>query len=263
MSWKEAGRVWGLGLLLLISFPGCMDDGFDGYVPPTEVFVDEWGCLSQEPRTYGARLGFDVDRLEASLQMFRGAADLVLGAGEAPANYFSVGRGPGTQKLRVGPGSQVPVQAGTWYLVVGGSSSAATGCDPERPAEDPDWHLVMRRTPAAGGVALATESCRSPDCAVPACNAYPCPFRDVPLDVPADASSLEVVLNSLDGDADLSVVAPLGVQLGASANPGAGYDIVVLGPDRVETLREQTLSVRLTSWARPTDQYDLQATYRP
>ncbi len=246
--------------LLLVCLSSCADNGYDGRTPQVEIFLDERGCVTQEPQTFSARIGFDVERMEAALEVFEGAVDLVLGWGEAPRNYFSLGRGPGTQKLRVGPESGVPVQAGTWYLTVAGAAGVATGCDPENPT---DWHLSLQRTPAARGASILSVSCRSTDCAVPACNAYPCVFQEIPLDVPGDAVSMEVVLKSIQGDADLLVVSDTGVHLGASTNPGTGYDILVLGPDVTVPLREQTVSLRLTSWAQPTDQYDLQVTYRP
>jgi len=255
------------GLLLVASFSlfySCTDDGFDGSVLPVEIFLDEAGCLAQEPQTLTVRVGFGVEQLEATLEVFRGAADLVLGWGEAPSSYFSVGRGPGTQKLRVGPDSHFPVLPGTLSLRVGGAASAAAaGCDPSNPADNPDWRVVLRRTPSPVGMVLLSESCDLPDCTVPACDAYPCTFRAIELGVPEDAVSMEVVLNSIAGDADLLVVSDTGVQLGASTNPGSGYDIVILGQDVVVPLQGQTIFVRLTSWAQPTEEYALQATYRP
>jgi chemotaxis protein MotB len=48
-----------------------------------------------------------------------------------------------------------------------------------------------------------------------------------------------------------------------TSNEASGYDIVILGQDVVVPLQGQTIFVRLTSWAQPTEEYALQATYRP
>jgi len=255
LNGKRVLWMWGL---LLLSCTACMDEGFDGNVPPVIIFLDEQGCMTQEPQTLTAFIDFDVNGLEATLEVFQGAADLILGVGEAPLNYFSLGRGPGTQKLRVGPASGVPVQAGTWYAKVARAAGVATECDPDNPT---DWRLVLRRAGGAGGRVLLTESCNATDCAVPACNALPCVSREISLVVPEDAVSVEVVLESLQGDADLFVVSDTGVQLAASTNPGTGYDILLLGPDVLIPLRTLTVTLRLQSWAQVTDQYNLQATY--
>jgi len=250
-----------VALLLLLAGAGCMDEGFDGTLPVENILLDQWGCVAEEIQVFPFFVDFDVPRLDAVLEVTRGAADLILGVGEAPLNYFGLGRGPGTQQVLVGPESHVPLQAGTWSARVAGVAGVATDCDPERPT---DWHLVVSRTAPDGGAKLLAESCRSADCAVPACTATPCAGgRVFTIPVPADAGSLEVVLNSLAGDADLMVWTGAGVWLGASANPGTGFDILRLGQDALVPLRGQDVTVQLASWAQVTDAYDLTVSYVP
>ena len=254
-------RILAVAGLLLLAGPGCMDEGFDGNIEPVNIFVDERGCVTEEPQTFSFFIDFDVDQLHGTLDVYQGAADLILGVGEAPFNYTSVGRGPGTQKLRVGPGSNVPVQAGTWQVSVAGATGVTTQCDPENP---PDWRLVVSRTGTPGGTVILSQSCDSLDFSVPACLATPCVNAlEIPLVIPEDAGTLEVVLNSLRGDADLFFLSDTGVQLGASTNPGTGYDIIRLGSDVVVPLRTLTATLRLQSWSQATEEYNLQVRYSP
>jgi len=237
-----------------------MDEGFNGIIPPKNVFLDVRGCLSEEAQAYSSFIGFDVSLLDVTLEVYQASADLTLGVGDVPFDYFSVGRGPGTQRLRVGPGSRLPIQAGTWFVGLSSPAGAATECDPENPT---DFRLVMHRTGTPGGVVLLEESCDSGDCSVPACASFLCPAREILLDLPEDASHLEVVLESVEGDADLFFLSDTRAELGASMNPGTGFDILQLGPDLIEPLRGLTVSLRLESWAQPTDLYNLRVAYNP
>jgi hypothetical protein len=254
-------KIAGWAVLILLAGSGCsMDEGFNGIVPLKNIFLDERGCLSEEAQSYSSFIGFDVTLLDVTLEVYQASADLTLGVGDVPMDYFSVGRGPGTQRLRVGPGSRMPIQAGTWFVGLSSPAGVTTECDPENPT---DFRLVMNRTGTPGGTVLLEENCDSGECAVPACTPLFCDARELTLDVPEDASRLEVVLESVEGDADLFFLSDTRAELGASMNPGTGFDILELGPDVIEPLRGLTVFLRLESWAQTTDRYNLRVAYTP
>jgi hypothetical protein len=252
-------KIVGCAVLFFLAGAGCnLDEGFNGIIPPKNVFLDVRGCLSEEAQTYSSFIGFDVTLLDVTLEVYQASADLTLGVGDVPFDYFSVGRGPGTQRLRVGPGSRRPIQAGTWFAGLTSPAGVFTECDPENPT---DFRLVINRAGTPGGIVLLEENCDSGDCAVPACTPLFCDARVMTLDLPEDASHLEVVLESVEGDADLFFLSDTGAQMGASMNPGTGFDILELGPDVIEPLRGLTVSLRLESWAQATDLYNLRVAY--
>jgi hypothetical protein len=100
----------------------------------------------------------------------------------------------------------------------------------------------------------------------PACIPGICVPEEIPIEVPEDALSMEVVLESIQGDAGLEGDADLLVGLGSeresliSMNPGPGYDVVVIDQDRLVPLRGQSIVIRLESWQYPTD-YRLKVAY--
>jgi hypothetical protein len=250
-----------LVMLILFAAPGCnMDEGFDGNIPQRNVFLDEWGCVSADLQVFSSFLPFDLTDLDVSLDVVQGQADLLLGRGDVPLSYFSPGTGPGSQKLRVGPASSEPMQAGTWTVTLASPADVTTECDPDNPT---DWHLVMHRTGLPGGIVLLEETCRSAECAVPRCTQASCPPREFTFDMPGDAVSLQVELDSIEGDADLFLVSASGAELSAAMNPGTGYDIAQLGPELVTPLHGQTVTVRLESWDQVTGAYNLRVAYSP
>jgi len=268
LNFVPACPRWLLCLVLLIPalFPACsMDEGFDGNLPPVNVFLDVWGCAAADSQVFSAFVPFDVTSLDVTLEVAQGEADLLLGRDGFPLIYASPGQGPGSQALRVGTMSYQPIQGGTWSVTVASPGTVATECDPANPT---DWHMVMQRTGTPGGFVLLEEACRSAECAVPACAQAVCPVREFRVDLPLDAASLQVDLDSLQGDADLILLsAPAELAqpavLGSSLNPGPGYDLVRLGPDVIVPLQGQAVTVRLESWAQSTDAYNLRVAYGP
>jgi len=121
----------------------------------------------------------------------------------------------------------------------------------------------MRRSVETSGSVLIEKQCNSADCVVPVCSEIICPSLDFPFEVPGDASSLQIILESFTGDADLFLATPLAAQVGASMNGGPGFDILQLGPEVVVPLRGETLTVELESWQQQTQDYSLRVAYNP
>ena len=236
-----------------------MDQGFDGVITPEEIFLDIKGCVSGEPQVFSAFLPFDVTLLDAYISIAQGNVDMSLGVGAYPLNYFGFGTSPGTQWTRVSTSSYVPLRAGSWFVTLTSPKNETTECDPNNPT---DWHLVMRRTGSAGGTVLLSKNCRDAECAVPMCTvATACNNRIFPFEIPSDASSLQVILESVEGDADLFISSLPAGQMAASMNGGPGFDIIQLGPDVIIPLQGQAVSVELESWQQVTQNYNLRVAY--
>ncbi len=194
--------------------------------------------------------------------MLRGEVDVVVGTEDPPSDYFAFGRGPGTQKILVGRDDREPIgerlgeRLRPWFVQLV-SPFEIQECEED---EEPDWRLsVVRSSGTRGGVLLDQEG------QVPACIAGICVPEEIPIEVPEDALSMEVALESQEGgDADLLV--GLGSERESereslvSLNPGPGYDVVVIDQDRLVPLRGQSIVVRLESWLYPTD-YRLRVAY--
>jgi hypothetical protein len=258
-------------LLLCLVGAGCgLDKGPSGDIPPQNVFLEAEGCLgdSPQPGQAGTILNLDqksfvpsadLSRVEVSLEVLRGDVDVVLGTEDPPSDYFSFGRGPGTQKIVVGRDSREPMRLRPWYVQLV-SPFAERECFEE---VEPDWRLsVIRYAGVRGRLLLDQEG------EAPACLPGVCVPEEIQVEVPEDALSMEITLESFareegaGGDADLLV--GLGSEREslslASLNPGPGYDVVVIDQDRLVPLRGQTIVVRLESWQTPTD-YRLRVVY--
>ncbi len=138
--------------------------------------------------------------MEARLEVLRGEVDVVVGTEDPPSDYFAFGRGPGPQKILVGRDRREPV--GERFSVPG-------SCN---------W-LPPSRSMSARKVTTPIGGCRSGDRSgyegrvlpeaggqAPACLPGICVPEEIPIEVPEDALSMEVVLESGDGGyADLLV----------------------------------------------------------
>ena len=179
--------------------------------------------------------------------------DVVLGTEDPPSDYFAFGRGPGTQKILVGRDSREPMRGRPWY-VQPISPFEFQDCED---ADEPDWRLSVVRSSGIEGRVIFDE----PGVLVPAQIS-----EDIQIEVPEDALSMEIVLESLkgegleDGDADLLVGLGSERESLVSLNPGPGYDVVVIDQERLVPLRGQAIVIRLESWQHPTD-YRLRVAY--
>jgi hypothetical protein len=96
---------------------------------------------------------------------------------------------------------------------------------------------------------------------VQACTPGTCIPEEIAIEVPEDALSMEIALQSMEGgDADLLVGLGSERESLVSLNPGPGYDVVVIDQDRLVPLRGQSIVIRLESWQLPTD-YRLRVVY--
>lgn len=248
--------------LLLFACAGCnMDEGFSGETATTDLFLETQGCIKEEGEQLTVTLPFDVALVDVILEVLRSQIDLVFGEGMIPTQYFSYGPAPGIRQIRVGTGSYRPLHAGTWYVDLIGLSGETGECDPE---QSPDWRLRVQRAESLTGIVLLDESCDSADCEVPECtNPGNCPSRQFSFVLPEDAVSLEVIQESLQGNADLFLGNGSEEELLSSTNPGTGYDILRINSQAIVPLRGQTLSLRLESWGQTTQEYQLRAVYVP
>jgi len=251
--------------LLLLLLSGCsMDKGFTGLPPPGDLLLATQGCARANPfnpTVLSVGVPLDVTQVDVTLEVVRTQIDMVFGAGKYPRNYFSFNPHPGLQRVRVGPSSNAPLTPGTWEVRLHSLAGPSGVCEQDDEASA-DWRLWVSRAREPQGVRLLDESCDSPDCAVPGCvTPGNCPPRIYTLDVPEDAVSLEISLESPQGDADLWVRTASGEELLGSMNPGPGFDIVHAEGEACAALRGQTLTLVLESWAEATTEYRLSAVY--
>ena len=234
-----------------------LDEGSSGDLQPQNVFLETEGCLLENPDPVGAgtisysiMVPFDLSLMEASLEVLRGEMDLVVGTENPPSDYFSSGRGAGTQKILVGRDSREPMQGRPWYVQLVSPFLIREECET---GDDPDWRLSVRRAAGTQGRVILRQEYE-----VPACTPGGC--ETIEIQVPEDALSMEFSLESLEGDADLLVGFGDETESLVSLNPGTGYDVAVLDPEACVPLRGQLLSVVLESWRQAT-QCRLQVTY--
>jgi len=245
---------------------GCgMDKGSSGDIPPENVFLEAEGCLVENPdpeqagtKTYSFNAPFDLSLMGAKLEVLRGEVDLVVGTENPPSDYFSFGRGPGTQKILVGRDSREPMMGRPWFVSLDsrpfGIQQLVTPSEIEEGSGnrgEPDWRLSVHRSSGIEGRVL-----REPEEGqVPAHTS-----ESIQIEVPEDALSMEFVLESIEGDADLLVGLGAETESLVSLNPGTGYDVVVLDEDLCVPLRGQSIVILLESWQQPTD-YRLEVAY--
>lgn len=249
---------------------GCgLDKGSSGDIPPQNVFLEAEGCLGSNPvfdqggtivysDSFTAPVGLSL--MEARLEVLRGEVDVVVGTEDPPSDYFAFGRGAGTQKILVGRDSLEPIgeRLRPWFVQLV-SPFEIQGCVE---GAEPDWRLSVVRSSGIEGRVLLDQEGQAQACTPGTC--FP---EEIPIEVPEDALSMEIVLESLEaGDADPGEDADLLVGLGSereslvSLNPGPGYDVVVIDQDRLVPLRGQSIVIRLESWQFPTD-YRLRVVY--
>ncbi len=250
-------------LLLVLGGPGCdTGDGCPGREIEEEVLLEASGCLAPtpseegppEPKIFPVLVPFELARLEVSLEVRGRELDLLVGTGNPPADYFSPGGGLGTRKILVGAESHEPLAARTWYVGLVGPYEFLDSCGED---QGPDWHLVVRRPEGLQGEPLLDEEGE-----VAGCMPWDCDRRRYRIDVPEDASTLEVVLETTDGDADLFVGPEDRPEAFTSLNPGTGFDVVFLDAHACAPFRGGTVMVTLESWQGPST-YRLQAAYVP
>ncbi len=258
-----------LAMLLVLCVCGAcgMDKGSSGDIPPENVFLrtvdgkEPEGCLVDNPDPgragtilYSFSAPFDISLLEARLEVLRGEMDLVLGTENPPSDYFAFGRGAGTQKILVGSDSREPMMGRPWFVQM----VSPFGIQECEPGDDPDWHLSVRRASGVGDRVIFDQEGE-----VPARSS-----ESIQLEIPEDALTMEIALESLriegqeDGDADLLVGLGAERESLVSLNPGPGYDVVVIEQERLVPLRGQSIDIRLESWRQPTA-YRLAAAYTP
>ncbi|MEW6442871.1 MAG: hypothetical protein AB1640_18200 [bacterium] len=217
-----------------------MDEGSSGQIEPGTVFLSEQGTLQgTEPAVLPVTIPYGVSLLDITLEVTAGEADLLAGVEDPPTDYFCFGQGLGKQKILVGPGSHQPLEARTWYVEV--VSPFGTGAE---------WRLTAQRRPGSSALPLTEQ-----EGDIPAGQSV-----SIALAIPEDADSLEIVLESLQGDADLLLGFGQLQEASLSLNPGTGFEVVTLGPETVEPLRGQTAIARLESYDQDT-RYRFTATY--
>jgi len=265
----EAGRymkpckILAIFLLSGLFAAACgLDKGSSGDIPPENVFLEAQGCLTDNPvldqeagtivysDSFPAPIGLSL--MEARLEVLRGDVDVVVGTEDPPSDYFAFGRGPGTQKILVGRDSVEPVgkRLRPWFVQLV-SPFEFRLCEE---GEEPDWRLSVRRSPGIVGRVLVDEPRQAPAC-IPGI----CAPEEILIEVPEDALSMEIALQSMKeedtegGDADLLVGLGSERESLVSLNPGPGYDVVVIDQERLVPLRRQSIVIRLESWQHPTD----------
>jgi hypothetical protein len=254
-----------LAIFLLCQFgAGCgLDKGSSGDIPPVNVFLEAEGCLGNNPvlgqlgtilysDSFTAPIGLFL--MEARLEVLRGEVDVVVGTEDPPSDYIAFGRGPGTQKILVGRDSREPIgeRLRPWFVQLVSPFESQECVE----GAEPDWRLsVVRSSGTQGRVLLDQEG------QVQACTPGTCFPEEIPIEVPEDALSMEIILESPEeGDADLLVGLGSERESLVSLNPGPGYDVVVIDQERLVPLRGQSVVVRLESWQHPTD-YGLRVAY--
>lgn len=254
-------------LLLCLFGAGCgLDKGSSGDLPPENTFLEAEGCLGDSPNPGEAgtilysgsfNASADLPLMEARLEVLRGDVDIVLGTEDPPSDYFSFGRGPGTQKILVSRDSREPVRLRPWYVQLASPFDERVCLE----GVEPDWRLSVVRSSGARGRLLFDQEGETP-----ACLPGICVPEEIQIEVPEDALSMEVTLESFAGEDAAVGDADLLVGLGSereslvSLNPGPGYDVVVIDQDRLVPLRGQSIIIRLESWQFPTD-YRLRVVY--
>ncbi len=260
MTHKKPCKILAILLLTCVLCPACgLDKGSSGDLPPQNVFLEAEGCLGQNPdefqigtiqESFSITIPFTLELMEARLEVTSGEMDLIVGTEKPPSDYFSFGRGPGTQKILVGRDSREPMQGRPWYVNLISPYAIQEECEA---GDDPDWRLTVRRSTGIQGRVLLDQEYE-----VPACTPGNC--ETIEIEVPEDALSMEFALESLEGDADLLVGFGDETESLVSLNPGTGYDVVVLDPEACVPLRGQSLSVVLES-RRQLTQCRLQVAY--
>jgi hypothetical protein len=257
----DAPAILALLLLPCLLAAGCgHDEGASGDLPRQNVFLEAQGCLADNPDaedagtvSYTAAAPFDLSLMEVTLEVVRGEMDLVIGADKPPSDYFAFGRGTGTRKILVGSESREPAGGRPWFVELASPFEVEEECEDQ---DDPDWRLTVRRSTAIEGGVLLVQ-----DGQVPACTPGSCTPETVQIEVPADALSMEIVLESRGGgDADLLVGLGGERESLVSLNPGPGYDVVVIDQALLVPLREQSLFIFLESWQQTTE-YRLEVAY--
>ncbi len=265
---QEGIRRWSKALAsLLVSCvfgAGCgLDKGSSGDIPPQNIFLEIQGCLLDAPGpddarslTYSFPAPVDLALMEARLDVLRGEVDLVVGTVDPPADYFGFGTGTGTQKILVGRNSYKPMMLRPWFVMLDSDPvGIQEACEDD---ENPDWRLLVSRSSGIQGRRFPSQEGQ-----VPASTRSDIFHEQIEIEVPEDAFSMEIVLESLgEGDADLLVGLGSETESLVSLNPGPGYDVVVIGEEDLVPLRGQAIDVRLESWEDPTD-YRLEAAYTP
>ena len=259
-------------LLSCLFGAGCgLDKGSSGDIPPENVFLEAQGCLTDNPvqdaqgtilysESFNAPVGLSL--MEARLDVLSGEVDVLVGTEldalvgteKSPSDYFAFGRGAGTQKILVGRDSREPMggRLRPWFVQL------VSPFDIQECANDdePDWRLSVVRSSGIEGRVIFDEPGQ-----VPVCTPGICIPGEIPIEVPEDALSMEVALESVEGgDADLLVGLGSERESLISMNPGPGYDVVVIDQDRLVPLRGQSIVIRLESWQFPTD-YRLRVAY--
>ena len=247
-------------VLPLVFGTGCsLDKGSSGDIPPVNVFLEAEGCLVDDPDqdqvdtiSFSMTIPFNLKLMEARLEVRRGEVDLAFGTENPPSDYFGFGRGPGTQKILVGLDSREPVMGRPWYVRLISPFRIQEECEE---GDDPDWRVSVRRSTGIQGRLLFEQEGQ-----IPACTGRSCP--EIRVEVPEDAESMELVLQSIEGDADLLVGIGAERESLVSLNPGIGFDVAVLDPEICIPLRGQSLPILLESWQKPTE-YRLEVAYVP
>lgn len=256
-------KILAIFLVPLLFWSGCsLDKGSSGELPPVNVFLEAEGCLTDNPVqdqagtiSFSMTIPFNLKLMEARLEVLRGEMDLVFGTEKPPSDYFGFGRGPGTQKILVGLDSREPVMGRPWYVQLVSPFDVLEECEE---GHDPDWRLSVRRSTGISGRLLLEQEGQ-----VPACTTQGgCVPENIQIEVPEDADSMELVLESIEGDADLLVGIGAERESLASLNPGTGFDVAVLDPEICIPLRGQSLPILLESWQQPTE-YRLEVAYVP
>ena len=220
---------------------GCgMDEGSSGEIPRVDVFLTEQGSLEgSDPIVHPVTIPYGVSLLEVNVEVFSGEADLIVGTEDPPTDYFSPAHGAGFQKLLLSPASREPLQARTWYIELVSPFGV-----------DADYQLNVRRRLGQPGSLLLEEEGQ-----LPARQSALFPFT-----LPEDAISLEVILESRQGDMDLFLgIGPAGEEH-ASLNPGTGFEVIALDSEAVSALTGQTLAAKIESFDEDGD-FRLTASY--
>ena len=254
-------------LLACLFGAGCgLDKGSSGDIPPENVFLVAQGCLVDDPsqgqagtKSYSFNPPLGLSLMEARLKVLRGEVDVVVGTEDPPSDYFAFGRGPGTQKIFAGRddreriGERLGERLRPWFVQLV-SPFEIQECEE---GEEPDWRLSVRRSSGIEGRVISDEPGQ-----VPACTPGDCTPEQILIQVPEDALSMEVLLESIQGEGDADLLVGLGSERESlvSLNPGLGYDVVVINEERLVPLRRQSIVIRLESWQYPTD-YRLKVAY--
>jgi hypothetical protein len=271
VGYMKLCKTLAISLLPCLFGAGCgLDKGSSGDIPPQNVFLEAEGCVGDSPNPGQAgtilysgsfNASANLSLLEARLEVLRGDVDVVVGTEEPPSDYFAFGRGPGTQKILVGRDSREPVgeRLRPWFVQLVSPLNSRECFD----GVEPDWRLSVIRSSGLRGRLLHDQEGDTPTCLPGVC--VP---EEVQIEVPEDALSMEISLESMKGEDTGGGDADLLVGLGnereslVSLNRGPGYDVVVIDQERLVPLRGQSVVIRLESWQSPTN-YRLRVTYTP